>query len=106
MDYAIGHLASLCDNILEPVRTRYDMPFTSSSAYCAGLAVDIEVPGVSNPDLAWWVADNQVCYQLILECWTGEPGSGWRHIGNDLLEPRRQVLTYSRGKGYMNGLPE
>ena len=82
------------------------MPFTPSSAYCAGPGRGYRGPGVSNPDLAWRVADNLVCYQLILECWTGELGSGWVHIGNDLLEPRRQVLIFQAGKGYMNGLPE
>ncbi len=122
-DIIIGLLAGMCDNVLEPIRAHFGVPFTPSSAYrsealnkaiggsptsshCLGLAVDIEVPGVSNPDLARWVQNNLVFDQLILECWTGEPGSGWVHIGNDLLEPRRQVLTYSRGKGYMNGLPE
>ncbi len=82
------------------------MPFTPSSAYCAGPGRGYRGPGVSNPDLARWVQSNLVYDQLILECWTGEPGSGWVHIGNDLLEPRRRVLTYRRGKGYMNGLPE
>ena len=44
--------------------------------------------------------------QLILEYWTGgaDPGSGWVHIGMG-DQPRGQVLTYTRGKGYMNGLP-
>ena len=121
-DEAIGNLASMCDSVLEPIRAHFGVPFSPSSAYrskelnqacggslrsahCLGLAVDIEVPGVSNPDLARWVQANLVYDQVILECWTGEPGSGWVHIGDDLLEPRGQVLTYSRGKGYMNGLP-
>ena len=121
-DQAIANLKSMCENILEPIRAHYGVPFSPSSAYrskelnqaiggslrsahCLGLAVDIQVPGVSNPDLARWVQANLVYDQVILECWTGEPGSGWVHIGDDLLEPRGQVLTYSRGKGYMNGLP-
>tara|TARA_R110002020_G_scaffold446534_2_gene658840 strand:+ start:301 stop:756 length:456 start_codon:yes stop_codon:yes gene_type:complete len=122
-DVAIGNLASMCDSILEPIRAHYGVPFSPSSAYRSeelnkaiggsvnptsahvrGLAVDIELPGVSNPDLARWVQNNLVFDQLILECWT-VPGSGWVHIGDDLLEPRGQVLTYTRGKGYMNGLP-
>ena len=124
-DIIIGLLAGMCDNVLEPIRNAFGVPFSPSSAYrseelnrliggsptsahCAGLAVDIELPlaRVSNPDLARWVQNNLVFDQLILECWTGQPGSGWVHIGNDLLEPRRQVLTFQRGKGYMNGLPE
>ena len=120
----IGNLASMCDSILEPIRAHFGVPFSPSSAYrseelnkaiggsstsahCHGLAVDIELPrsaGVSNPDLARWVKDNLVYDQIILEFWTGEPGSGWVHIG-DAVEPRGQVLTFQRGKGYMNGLP-
>jgi len=120
-DAAIANLASMCDDILEPIRAHYGVPFSPSSAYRSealnraiggsftsshllGLAVDIEVPGVSNPDLARWVQKNLVYDQVILECWTSEPGSGWVHIG-DAVEPRGQVLTYTRGKGYMNGLP-
>jgi zinc D-Ala-D-Ala carboxypeptidase len=119
----IGNLASLCDSILEPIRAHFGVPFSPSSSYrsealnraiggsstsahCQGLAVDIEIPlaSVSNPDLARWVKDNLVYDQIILEFWTGEPGSGWVHIG-DAVEPRGQVLTFQRGKGYMNGLP-
>ena len=124
-DEVIGNLASMCDSVLEPIRAHYGVPFSPSSAYrsealnkaiggsptsahCHGLAVDIELPrsaGVSNPDLARWVKDNLVYDQIILEFWTGKPGSGWVHIGDNIDEPRGQVLTYTRGKGYMNGLP-
>ena len=88
-DVAIGNLASMCDSILEPIRAHYGVPFSPSSAYRSeelnkaiggsvnptsahvrGLAVDIELPGVSNPDLARWVQNNLVFDQLILECWT------------------------------------
>jgi hypothetical protein len=121
-DIIIDLLAGMCGSVLEPIRAHFGVPFSPSSGYrsealnkaiggspssahCAGLAVDIEVPGVSNPDLARWVQSNLVYDQLILECWTGEPGSGWVHVGSGLLEPRRQVLTFQRGKGMMNGLP-
>ena len=120
-DVAIGNLASMCDSILEPIRAHYGVPFSPSSAFrckelnqaiggslrsahCLGLAVDIQFPGVSNPDLARWVQANLVYDQVILECWT-VPGSGWVHIGDNIDDPRGQVLTYTRGKGYMNGLP-
>ena len=61
---------------------------------------------ISNHDLALWVRDNlrAVFDQLIMEFWTGNPGSGWVHVGMG-DQPRGQVLTYTRGKGYMNGLP-
>jgi len=118
----VANLKSMCENILEPIRAHYGVPLSpssgyrseelnkaiggsSTSAHVRGLAVDVEVPGVSNPDLARWVQANLVYDQLILECWTGEPGSGWVHIGDNIDDPRGQVLTYTRGKGYMNGLP-
>ena len=118
----IDLLAGMCDSVLEPVRAHFGVPFSPSSAYrsealnkviggsatsahCAGLAVDIEVPGFSNLELAHWVVDNLVSDQVILECYTGQPDSGWVHVGQNLLEPRGEVLTYTRGKGYMNGLP-
>jgi zinc D-Ala-D-Ala carboxypeptidase len=123
-DAAIANLKSMCENILEPIRAHYGVPFSpssgyrseelnkaiggsSTSAHVRGLAVDIEIPlaSVSNPDLARWVQANLVFDQCILECWTGEPGSGWVHIGDNIDDPRGQVLTYTRGKGYMNGLP-
>ena len=122
-DEAIANLKSMCENILEPIRAHFGVPFSPSSAYrskelnqaiggslrsahCLGLAVDIEIPlsSVSNPDLARWVQANLVYDQVILECWT-VPGSGWVHIGDNIDDPRGQVLTYTRGKGYMNGLP-
>ena len=121
-DEAIANLKSMCQNILEPIRAHYGVPVSpssgyrseelnkaiggsSTSAHVRGLAVDVEVPLVSNPDLARWVQKNLVFDQCILECWTGEPGSGWVHIGDNIDDPRGQVLTYTRGKGYMNGLP-
>ena len=120
-DAAIANLKSMCENILEPIRAHYGVPFSPSSGYRSeelnkaiggsatsahvrGLAVDVEVPGVSNPDLARWVQANLVFDQVILECWT-VPGSGWVHIGDKIEDARGQVLTYSRSKGYMNGLP-
>ena len=124
-DFVIGNLASLCDEILEPIRNAFGVPFSPSSGYrceelnrliggspnsahCLGLAVDIELPlaRVSNPDLARWVQNNLVFDQLILECWTGEPGSGWVHIADSIGDPRGQVLTYRRGRTYIEGLPD
>ena len=120
-DEAMSNLKDICQSILEPVRSHYGVPFSPSSAYrseklnaavggsknsfhCLGLAVDIEVPGIRNPDLARWIQSNIVYDQLILECWTGAEGSGWVHVGSSTY-PRGQVMTFTAGKGYMNGLP-
>jgi hypothetical protein len=123
---AVENLRTLCTYILEPIRKNFAMPFSPASGYrsvelnrriggssdtsahCRGMAADIELPHISNHDLALWVRDNlrSVFDQLILECFDPEagPNSGWVHIGMG-DQPRGQVLTYTRGKGYMNGLP-
>lgn len=109
----IKNLKAVCENILEPVRSNYNnTPFSPTSGYRSkelntaiggsktsqhmkGEAVDFEVPGVSNFDLASWIATNLEFDQLILEFYTsGVPHSGWVHCsykksgGN-----RKQTLT-------------
>lgn len=114
-------LRDLCVHILEPVRSHYGVPIMPSSGYRSpalnaavggsktsrhpkGEAVDFEVAGVSNYDLAVWVRDNLVFDQLILECYTvGKPESGWVHVSYRAGVNRNQVLTYSGGR-YLPGL--
>ena len=84
-DNAVANLKSVCENILEPIRAHYGVPFSPSSGFRSkelnqaiggslrsshllGLAVDLEVPGISNPDLARWAQANLVFDQVILEC--------------------------------------
>ena len=118
-------LTKVCANILEPVRNNYAIPFGPSSGFrsahlneqiggsaaplsqhCKGEAVDFEIPGVSTAELARWCQDNLPEWdQLICECYqVGKPDSGWVHCS---FAPamRREVLTYSVGKGYTAGLP-
>lgn len=117
----VHKLRDLCVQILEPVRLHYGVPIVPSSGYrspelnaavggsktsqhCKGEAVDFEVPGVSNYDLADWMRKNLILDQLILECHTlGKPHSGWVHVSYKAGANRRQVLTYSGGK-YFTGL--
>jgi zinc D-Ala-D-Ala carboxypeptidase len=91
-------LQDLCINILEPARQHFGIPFSPSSAYrcprlnqaigsspnsqhITGQAVDIEIPGVSNIDLAEWIKSNTVFDQLILEYYSeDDPSSGWVHV--------------------------
>ena len=45
--------------------------------------------------------------QLILECYTGDPSSGWVHVSYNNEYPgenRKDVLTYDRTNGYRKGL--
>lgn len=119
----IPRLRRLCTHILEPIRTHYGQPFRPNSGYRSkpvnravgsqdtsqhrkAQAVDIELAGVSNYDLAAWIRDHLIYDKLILECYRqGIPNSGWVHISLQTYptDNRRQVLTYSAGK-FLPGL--
>lgn len=119
----INKLAFISNTILEPVRSHFGKPFRPNSGYrspelnkrvggsptsqhCLGEAVDIEVAGISNYDLASWVSENLDYDQLILECYrAGEPNSGWVHVSLKQLQAdnRHVQLTYTNKK-YLSGL--
>jgi hypothetical protein len=120
-DALIPSLQRLAESILEPIRAHFGIPFVPNSGYrCLALnravksgdnsqhvkgeAVDVEVPGVANFDLAYWVYKNLPFDQLILECYTpGVPNSGWVHCSYTGQQDRHQVLTMTNGK-FVNGL--
>ncbi|MDH4396208.1 MAG: D-Ala-D-Ala carboxypeptidase family metallohydrolase [Limnobacter sp.] len=53
---------------------------SATSQHCKGEAVDFEIPGVRNYDLACWVRDTLNFDQLILEDYVPSlPNSGWVH---------------------------
>lgn len=120
----IPRLAAVATAILQPVHEYYGNVQISSfyrapplnkavggainSQHMAGEAVDIEVPGVTNPDLAEWIAAHLPFDQLILEFYTrGQPYSGWVHVshidetaGDNVAYARRnrhEVLTIGHG---------
>ena len=118
----IKNLGDLCYEVLEPVRAKFDKPVTITSGYrspelseaigskatsqhCSGEAVDFEIAGVSNLQVALWLTNNVNFDQCILEFWTGEATSGWIHVSYKDGSNRKQVLTYD-GKSYTNGLPD
>ena len=120
----IKNLTELCYAVLEPVRAKFDKPIMVTSGYrseelCVaikssktsqhtkGQAVDFEIAGVSNLQLAIWVQNNCDFDQLILEFWKEEEGanSGWVHCSYNEGSNRKQVLTFN-GKEFKNGLPE
>ena len=96
-DEAVENLIMVCETILEPVREHYGIPFIPNSGFrclelnraigssdrsqhTTGEAVDFEVPGISNREVALWVKDNCKFDQLILEFYKeGDPSSGWVH---------------------------
>ena len=102
----IHSLQAICRNILEPIRAHFKIPFAPSSAYrcdrlnsavgssprsqhVLGEAVDIELVGVSNFDLACWITSNTVFDQLILEYYSeDDPSSGWVHVSHKSPEVR------------------
>jgi hypothetical protein len=122
-DAEIAALRQVCENILEPIREYFGIPFTPSSGYrsvrlceaigskstsqhALGQAVDFEVPHLDNLILAHWIKANLRFDQLILEFYEeGEPNSGWVHASYaDGM--RGQCLTYNKQRGYSIGLPK
>lgn len=121
----IESLRLLCENILQPVRDHFGKPVkinsgfrcpalnqatggSATSDHCKGQACDFEIDGVSNPDLAQFIADNLKYTQLILEFYTqGQPNSGWVHVSYDPNNLKNQELTAVKVAGktqYLNGL--
>ena len=121
----IGNLKLLCERVLQPVRDHFAMGVKVNSGYrspevnasvggsrtsdhCKALASDIEIPGVSNYELAEWIRDNLEYTQLILEFYTpGIPDSGWVHVSYDPADLKKQVLTATKQDGktvYLPGL--
>ena len=114
----LDNLKRVLDNVIEPVRVHFDVPFTPNSGYrceklnsevggnpnsqhCKGQAIDFELPNVDNDEVARWVIDNLDYDQLILEFYDGvDPNSGWIHVSYvSAEENRNQALVY-HGKKY------
>jgi uncharacterized protein YcbK (DUF882 family) len=111
-DAAIENMRLLCENILEPVRQHYDIPFTlnsgfrclalneavgssSRSQHVTGQAADFEVPTIANKDLAHWIMDNLDYDQVLLEFYKeGDPSSGWVHCSYDNGNNRKQAKKF------------
>jgi hypothetical protein len=121
----IESLRLLCENILQPVRDHFGKPVkitsgfrcpavnqatggSATSDHCKGQAVDFEIDGLPNPDVAQWIMDNLDYTQLILEFYTqGQPNSGWIHCSFDPSNLKNQELTATKIAGkttYLQGL--
>ena len=112
----IEKLKTLCETILQPVRDHFGRVKVTSgfrseqlcvaigssinSQHCKAEAVDFEVPGTDNADLAYWIKDNIEGWdQMILEFYTiGEPSSGWVHC-SVADKPRKQFLRAFKEDG-------
>ena len=105
----LENLKRVLENVIEPVRVHFGVPFTLNSGYrclelntaigsnpnsqhCKGQAIDFEIPGVE---------ENIDHDQLILEFYDGvDPNSGWIHVSYvSSEENRNQALVY-HGKQY------
>lgn len=119
----LGAITIVATHILEPVRTHFGIPFSPSSWYRSGelnraigssdtsqhikgQAVDFEVPGISNFEVAKYIQDNLEFDQLILEFWSHRNlNAGWIHCSYvaSPLENRKEVLRFD-GRSYLPGL--
>ena len=117
----IKALGDLCYEVLEPLRAWADKPVTITSGYrsealceaigskktsqhAKGQAVDLEIFGVPNIKIAYWLSNNVDFDQLILEFYNpDDPSSGWVHCSYSKEENRKQSLLYN-GKDYTEWL--
>jgi len=115
-DTAVENLIMVCETILEPVREHYGIPFIPNSGFrclelnraigssdrsqhTTGEAVDFEVPGISNREVALWVQENCKFDQLILEFYKeGDPSSGWVHCSYVIEGENRESARIFDGK--------
>ena len=119
----VSNLQDLVDAVAQPVRDWAKRPCIITSGYrcldlnralrssdtsqhTLGQAMDHEVPGVSNYDLAKFIRDNLSFDQLILEFYErGNPNSGWVHVSYVSPERNRhEILTAEKGGIYRHGL--
>ena len=116
----IENLKALCENILEPLREYYEsrpimitsgfrspqlskaIGSSENSQHCKGEAVDFEIPGFDNRQVAAHIKNNFLYDQLISEYYEdGILDSGWIHVSfkRDGTN-RKQSLTKNKGEGY------
>ena len=115
-DQEVENLLLLCNEILEPVRAHYGIPFAPNSGFrcldlnraivssdksqhVSGKAVDFEISGLDNKEVALWVMENCDFDQLILEFYKeGEPSSGWVHCSYDVDKEHRKSARIFDGR--------
>ena len=108
----IVNLTVLTHHVLQPVREKFGVITVNSgyrspalneaiggskkSQHSKGEALDLEIDGVSNLEVADWITDNCDYDQVILEFYnpTDGPNSGWVHASckADLTENRMRNL--------------
>ena len=114
----INNMRLVAHHILEPCREYFGTPIapssffrnaqvnkaiggSASSQHCKGEAVDFEIAGIHNYDLAWWIHCHLDYDQLILEYYDEKVmNSGWVHCSYVFENNRRVSYSTSDGKTY------
>ena len=108
-DQILINLQTLIYEVIEPIINQFgDIKITSgyrspelckaigsspTSQHAFGMAVDCEVLGVPNKELADWVVNHLEFDQCILEFWKPEEvNSGWVHISYNKAGNRKMYL--------------
>ena len=115
----IENIKNLVVNILQPLRDYYQVPLKVTSGFrtpklckilkskitsqhCAnnGAAVDFEIPGHDNKEVASHIKNNFDFDQLILEYYDDlDINSGWIHCSFKIMEGRHEALIKDKS-GY------
>jgi len=115
-DQILINLQTLIYEVINPIVSQFgDVKITSgyrSPALCkaigssersqhtSGMAVDCEVLGVPNKELADWVVNHLEFDQCILEFWKPEEiNSGWVHISYNKAGNRKMYLRAYKANG-------
>ena len=115
-EQALINLQTLIHEVINPIVNHFgDIKITSGfrspelclkigssikSQHCLGEAVDFEVLGVSNKELADWVVNHLDYDQCILEFWNPDQiNSGWVHVSYNRLGNRRMFLRAYKSNG-------
>jgi hypothetical protein len=115
-DQSLFNLQTLIYEVIEPIINKFgDIKITScyrspelckaigssiTSQHCLGMAVDCEVLGVPNKELADWIVNNLEYDQVILEFWEKDKiNSGWVHISYNKENNRKMYLRAYKANG-------
>lgn len=115
-DQVLINLQTLIYEVITPIINQFgDIKITSgyrspelckaigssvTSQHCLGQAVDCEVIGVPNKELADWIVNHLSYDQCILEFWKPEEAnSGWVHVSYNKAGNRKMYLRAYKANG-------
>jgi len=115
-DQVLINLQTLIYEVITPIINQFgDIKITSgyrspelckaigssvTSQHCLGQAVDCEVIGIPNKELADWVVNHLNYDQCILEFWKPEEAnSGWVHVSYNKAGNRKMYLRAYKANG-------